>query len=491
MTIRKRLILSYIAMVLIPVILFMAVTLAVIGLFFGDWNGDLKPDNHFGHDNMRMIGETMGNREQLFSNVKYLANYEPDLLADESYLLETDEAFNGLEAGLVVARDDGILYASPLVEGPGLYEQLANYKPGWNAKINDRFTVEKHDFAFGDQSAGTIYLLSDMTPLIDRMQQLFPILFLSLLLIIGLTNGLLTYLVSKSIIKPLRLLKTAAEQIKEGNLDQALALGRKDEFGKVGEAFEEMRERLRESIRLQLQYEENRKELISNISHDLKTPITGIKACIEGLRDGIADTEKKRDKYMEMIDKKTGDMDRLIDELFLFSKLDLKRLPFHFERIDIAAYMEDCARELGIDPHMKDAAFRFIYDGPRPLYVMADLEKLQRVMMNIVNNSVKYMPGEDKRVELSLLRGAEEATVSIRDYGPGIEKEALPHIFDRFYRADQSRNSATGGSGLGLAIVKQIVEAHGGRTWADSAPGLGTTISFTLPMAEKAGGESE
>ncbi|WP_241254599.1 HAMP domain-containing sensor histidine kinase [Brevibacillus sp. SYP-B805] len=265
---------------------------------------------------------------------------------------------------------------------------------------------------------------------------------------------------------------------------------RKDEIGELGAAFEEMRHRLSQSIRLQLQYEENRKELISNISHDLKTPITGIKACIEGIRDGIADTDAKREKYMRMIAKKTEEMDRLIDELLLFSKLDLKRLPFHLEPLDLAAYLRDCVEELRLDPRMEGITITFTGAHDRPVPVMADREKLRRVIMNIMDNSLKYMDKDQKEIRVELFDDESEATVRIQDNGPGIESAALPQIFDRFYRADPSRSTATGGSGLGLAIVKQIVEGQGGRVWAESRMGEGTSISFTLPKSKHGGEQS-
>jgi signal transduction histidine kinase len=312
---------------------------------------------------------------------------------------------------------------------------------------------------------------------------------ISLFIVVGLTNGILTYLVSRSIIKPLGTLKHAAEEIKEGNLEHAVNLKRKDEIGQLGAAFEEMRRRLNESIRLQLQYEENRKELLSNISHDLKTPITGIKACIEGIQDGIADTELKRDKYMGMIAKKTEEMDRLIDELFLYSKLDLKQVSFYLEPLDITAYLRDCVEELRLDLRMEGVTITFANASGRVIPVMADRKNLHRIIMNIMDNSLKYMNKTDKEIQIELFDDEEEATVKIADNGSGIESEALPHIFDRFYREDPSRNTATGGSGLGLAIVKQIMEGHGGKVWAESKIGEGTSIYFTLPKTSVQEGE--
>jgi signal transduction histidine kinase len=123
------------------------------------------------------------------------------------------------------------------------------------------------------------------------------------------------------------------------------------------------------------------------------------------------------------------------------------------------------------------------------VFVKADREKLHRVMQNIADNSIKHMDREPKRIDISLSANGAEAIVSIRDNGSGIAPDALPHIFERFYRADPSRSGATGGSGLGLAIVKQIIEGHGGRVWAESAVGEGTTISFALPILKTTEGE--
>ncbi|MBT2729852.1 HAMP domain-containing protein [Bacillus sp. ISL-75] len=169
-----------------------------------------------------------------------------------------------------------------------------------------RFSVEKYDITLSDDTTSTVYIFSDLYPFFKEARKFFPMLVLSLLLVIGLTNGILTYLVSQSFIKPLYTLKHAAEQIKKGSLAHEVKLDRRDEFGELGASFDEMRARLMESIHLQLQYEENRKELVSNISHDLKTPITGIKACVQGtvfigkLREKI-ETNPSKPQYIETI----------------------------------------------------------------------------------------------------------------------------------------------------------------------------------------------
>jgi signal transduction histidine kinase len=476
MSIKTRLLLSYIAMTIIPVILFALIAATLASVFFKDAAGG---------KGMPAIWDSSNQRDELIAGVKFMARTDPDRFTDSGFLKNTDEQLNHLQAGLVVMWSNRMSFVSPFVYSPDLYNQLQGSTMGsdqhpWGKKVSGRFTVEKYDISFSDHSAGTVYVLSDQNLMIDNARKFFPLLVLSLLVVIGLTNGILTFLVSRSIIRPLYTLKHAAEQIKEGNLDHEVNLKRNDEIGELSAAFEGMRSRLNESIRLQLQYEENRKELISNISHDLKTPITGIKACVEGIQDGIADTGPKREKYMSMIAKKTEEMDRLIDELFLFSRLDLKRLPFNLEPMDLGAYLRDCVEELRLDPRMAGISVAFSFSGDGPVIVSADREKLRRVIMNIIENSLKYMNKPQKEIRVELFDGNNEATVKIQDNGSGIEGAALPHIFDRFYRADPSRNTAMGGSGLGLAIVKQIVEGQGGNVWAESKSGEGTSIYFTL-----------
>ncbi|WP_199620234.1 sensor histidine kinase [Paenibacillus alkalitolerans] len=489
MSIKMRLLLSYIAMTFIPVVLFAVIVTTMISTVVNDAAGigDRK--------GMPAFWEIADRRNELIAGVKFMARTDPERFTDSAFLQSTDEQLNDMQAGLVVIREDRIAFVSPLVDSPDLYNRLKGLEDEpdnhhWGQMDGGRYSVEQVGVTFSDRSEGTVYVLSDLNMFFEAARRFFPLLILSLLAVIALTNGILTYLVSRSLIKPLFKLKHAAEQIKEGNLEHEVKLARKDEIGELGAAFEEMRGRLKESIRLQLQYEENRKQLISSISHDLKTPITGIKACVEGIRDGIADTGPKRDKYVNMIAKKTDEMDRLIDELMLFSKLDLKRLPFHLEPVDLSAYLRDFIEELRIEPGMEHVKVTCSNRGDRPVIVMADREKLGRVVMNIVDNSLKYMNKEQKEIRVELFDGKEMATVRIQDNGPGIESDALPFIFDRFYRAEPSRNKATGGSGLGLAIVKQIVEGQGGSVWAESRVGEGASIYFTLPKSKYGGDQS-
>ncbi|MFD1453946.1 sensor histidine kinase [Oceanobacillus sojae] len=304
--------------------------------------------------------------------------------------------------------------------------------------------------------------------------------FIAIALILILTNGLLTYFMSRSIIKPISKLSTAAKKISEGDLEYSVQSDKKDELGDLANTFEQMRLKLREADREQKQYEQNRQELIASISHDLKTPLTSIKGYVKGIQDGVANTPEKLDRYMDTIYRTANDMDGLIDELFLYSKLDLKRETFQFEQVDLYAFFADFIDELAFNLEKEQGTAALSANKENSYVVEADREKLRRVVMNIIQNSLKYMNQEQKEIQVNLTSESDRIVVEMKDNGNGIREEDIPYIFQSFYRTDTSRNSATGGSGLGLSIVKKIIQEHGGMVWAESEPGKGTSIYFTL-----------
>ncbi|WP_175991509.1 cell wall metabolism sensor histidine kinase WalK [Bacillus sp. Marseille-Q1617] len=312
----------------------------------------------------------------------------------------------------------------------------------------------------------------------EDLQIFLTLRFGALVAILVLTNGLLTYYMSKSIIEPIKRLSFAARKISQGDLDVSAASDKKDELGQLSNTFEEMRLKLKEAEEVQRQYEQNRQELIASISHDLKTPLTSIKGYVSGIEDGIADTPEKLGRYMAKIKKNAHDMDGLIDELFLYSKLDMDQLPFQFEAVRLDSYVEDFTEELSFSN--EGVEVQVFYDGSGSYLVEADREKLGRAIKNITQNGLKYNDKKQKEILLTLTELEKEVQVEIRDNGNGIPEKDLQRIFESFYRADVSRNSATGGSGLGLSIARKIMEGHGGRIWAESVQGAGTSIYFTL-----------
>ncbi len=300
---------------------------------------------------------------------------------------------------------------------------------------------------------------------------------IAVLVIVAFSMALWVY---SGIIQPLEKLQRAMHEIREGNLDDALdAEDVNSEVRQLMEDFEEMRIRLKENQEEKLQADRDSKELLSNITHDLKTPITSIKGYVEGILDGVARSPEQMDRYIRTIYNKANDMDRLIDELTFYTKIDADRIPYHFEKISAREFFGDCADEVGTE--MEASGFRFSYTDnvPDDVVVIADVEQMKRVINNIIGNSVKYSDKSQGEIRLKLRDDGDFVRVEISDNGRGIAREELPNIFNRFYRADSARNPK-GGSGIGLSIVKKIIEDHRGRVWARSESGKGTTIIFSL-----------
>lgn len=298
-----------------------------------------------------------------------------------------------------------------------------------------------------------------------------------ILVFTALSVGLWIY---RSISVPLVKLKKATQNIKEGNLDFVLEVEGKDEFSQLCQDFEEMRKRLKESTEEKILMDKENKELISNISHDLKTPITAVKGYVEGIMDGVADTPEKMDRYVRTIYNKTNEMDHLINKLTFYSKIDTNRIPYTFSKLNVEDYFSDCAEELGLEMETKGIELVYANYVEKDVQVIADGEQIRRVIHNIVSNAIKYMEKPKGIIQLRVKDVGDFIQVEIEDNGKGIAAKDLPYIFDRFYRTDVSRNSSKGGSGIGLSIVKKIMEDHGGKVWATSRLGIGTIMYFVL-----------
>ena len=303
-----------------------------------------------------------------------------------------------------------------------------------------------------------------------------------ILVFTALSVGLWIY---RSIAVPLVKLRKATQNIKEGNLDFVLEVEGKDEFSQLCQDFEEMRKRLKESTEEKILMDKENKELISNISHDLKTPITAVKGYVEGIMDGVADTPEKMNRYVRTIYNKTNEMDHLINELTFYSKIDTNRIPYTFSKLNVEDYFSDCAEELGLEMETKGIELVYANYVEKDVQVIADGEQIRRVIHNIVSNAIKYMEKPKGIIQLRVKDVGDFIQVEIEDNGKGIAAKDLPYIFDRFYRTDVSRNSSKGGSGIGLSIVKKIMEDHGGKVWATSRLGIGTIMYFVLRIYQE------
>jgi histidine kinase len=420
---------------------------------------------------------------------------EPDQLLDPDYIHQIDDFLNSSSTALMVKKEDSIIYFSPFLAEiditlEQLIEQAKNpvQNPDNIIKLSDTLFMKIIPFQFTDQTEGTLFLVNDATPIFQELdifkKSIIYTLILFLIIMISI-NTLITYLLSKQIVNPLTRLQKAAQEIQKGNYDFQLEAPSKDEIGALFQSFEEARKQLKKSEETKKKYEQNRNELITNISHDLKTPITTIKGYIEGIMDGVPKSKEKQDKYLQTIHQNVVHMESLIEDLFLLSKFDLDQSLYQFENINIKNYLADSFEELHFDLQEKGIKLEYRADYDEQKLVKADRQQLKRVILNIINNAINYKNENNPTIQMILTEQGDEALVEIRDNGKGVSKEILDKIFERFYKEDKARSNQSPGSGLGLYIAHKIILDHGGKIWAESKTGSGTSIFFTLKKVEQ------
>ncbi len=402
-----------------------------------------------------------------------------------------------------VLEEQGI---STLIERNGqiLYETAGTDPQDLQAQVRQRSgdspSVMRWDdggftFRYTSPTNGTIIWASGNVPFLARggidKDEAKEFLELLLFLILGIAiiaiiflGVYLSRLLSQQILEPLDKLRAAAAEIRQGNLDYHLTATTHDELGETCRDFDLMRDQLKIARETQEKYEQNRKELIAGISHDLSTPLTSLKGYASGILDGIARTPEKQHHYIEQIYRSACSMEKLVESLFLFSKLDLGRIPFHCEAVCLYEYFHDFAMERKTLYAERGLDLAFTGE-PNEVKSLIDRLQFQRVVENILENSLKYKKGErvSVRISLSLLEGS--TRLAFADNGIGVADPDLTKIFDSFYRTDPARTNVAKGSGLGLAIVKQIIVGLQGRIWAEKTPSGGLTICIDLPNAKE------
>jgi len=313
----------------------------------------------------------------------------------------------------------------------------------------------------------------------------FPLAGISALVLTALGAIWIISVTGRRVLKPLTRLKRAADEIRDGNLNFELAVSGHDEFTELSAGFEQMRIRLKDSMRRYEKAEAERRAMIASVTHDLKTPITSIMGYADGILDGIADTPEKTRQYATVIRKKSKSLQLLTEDLSLLSLLENAQLPLDKREEDLGELLSEISTEFSYnEPDMKLETR--IIPGLR---VSIDREKMARVLANLFQNSIKYKKPEQSGPEISvtLVRQNGDALFTLSDNGMGIAHGELSHVFDQFYRADASRGSQSG-SGLGLSIARHIVQLHGGKIWIVNNPGGGISVSIALPLIKNAGG---
>lgn len=421
-----------------------------------------------------------------FEQIQHMAQTEPEKLTEPSYLQNVDKTLKEKYSYLIVRKDEEILYNGE-ADNYGVLRSLGSYgstdpqsSVGTYLDGGDEILIKQVDFVFRDGGEGSAFIVTSTRNVVPEIKSLLINACIAIVVILLLTAFMMIVWIYRSMITPIRKLQTAAENIKEGNLDFSIDVSGEDEIAELCITFEEMRKRLKDNVEEKISDEKENRVLISNIAHDLKTPITAVKGYSEGILDGVANTPDKVDRYVRTIYNKACEMDTLINELTIYSKIDTNRIPYNFAKINVAEYFADCLEEIGMDLEAKGIGLAYYNYVQEDVIIIADPEQLRRVVNNIIGNSVKYMNKVHGFINIRIKDVGDFIQVEIEDNGRGIAQKDLPYIFDRFYRADASRNSATGGSGIGLSIVKKIMEDHGGKIWATSKEDTGTIMYFVI-----------
>jgi len=306
-------------------------------------------------------------------------------------------------------------------------------------------------------------------------------LFAAVVMIILATNQLLTRKVINSIVTPLDTLVYGVHQLRDGNLDYRIEYTDKDEFAAVCSDFNEMAERLLDMVNARQKDEENRKELIAGISHDLRTPLTSIKTYVEGIELGMASTPQLQKKYLDTIKNKTKDLEYIINQLFLFSKLDVGEFPMQMEQRDIGKRLLYFVNAVS-DEYRQRGLQITLEENIQGVMVYVDSVQLRNVLTNILENSLIYGNKEQGAMRIACQKDDTRVKITLTDNGSGVSDDALEMLFNVFYRGDKARTNTSGGSGLGLAISAKIINRLGGTIRAENAPEGGLSITITLPI---------
>ena len=482
MKFRTKLVITFLTVILLPLVL-SAIAFVAIGAVMVH-NSDLRygfetTDYSTMSDSLASFS---GITDDIFYSLEETAEEEPARLEDKDFLAAVNEDAFKKSSYILVRKDNTVYYSGNETATQKIFSRLPAY--GFESRdsnsgfyYNDmQKLVKQIDFRFSDGSDGSVFIITRVNSVISKTLLIY--MFFAIVIILIVTSVVLTQWIYKSVFAPINRLNVAMQNIAEGNFEYILTSEDTNEIGELYRNYEDMR--LKESTEEKIQNERQNRELVSNISHDLKTPITAIKGYVEGIMDGVADTPKKMERYIKTIYNKANDMNRLINELTYYSGIDSNRIPYNFHRINVAEFFQDCVEDVGLDLESKDIELNYSNLVDPDTRIIADPEQLKKVINNIIGNSIKYIDKPKGIINIRILDEVDSIRVEIDDNGKGIAAKDLGSIFERFYRTDASRNSAMGGSGIGLSIVKKIIEDHGGYIWATSKEGEGTCLHFVI-----------
>lgn len=479
MNIRRRLFISNILMIVIPVVLSLVISAAVTAVL---WLSNF-PEIGFGEHSLRQLYRIRTTLADL--GHQYLAAADSPAQAELADRLERLLQKSRMTLQIRAANQQMAAWGSFVSPGEARLEQAIQALGQDGSVIAGDTELYAVTFTDLDQPY-TVYIFS--APAISEImavsRTMLVVSGLMTVLMLGIvigTNRFLTCFVFRKIEQPLDILARGVHQIRDGNLDYRIAYPGQDEFAPVCDDFNDMAVRLQASVALTQRQEMSRKELLVSISHDLRSPLTSIKAYAEGLLDGVARSPEARQRYVQMIQTKSGDIERMVAKLSLFSKMDLGDYPYDPEPLDLAQEIRSLA-DVVAEEFASQGLTITVATLAAPVLVQANPVLLRSILVNILENSLKYKgqaPGQ--AVIRSWLQG-DRVWITLTDNGPGVPDSALAKLFDIFYRCDPSRSNLISGSGLGLAIAAKAAVRMGGSITAQNVAPHGLQLTIQLPV---------
>ncbi|MCH3949851.1 MAG: HAMP domain-containing histidine kinase [Acidaminococcus sp.] len=491
LSIRKRLLLSNYIMIFIPVAFMFVLSVALfLSLRFGNVNrasmvSFVWPES----------GPTLATQFELTRLRVRSDSWEPKNKKRERSVLEAADHLGDLGYQVVILKPDGsVYYQTHLTDGRKTMKAAMEGAPEGRGSI----AWSDHGLAFhyySDESGLRVGVIGKVPMVHDGeyidvsskefLKKAFTVICIIVVILTIVVGIYLARWISRQIIGPLEDLQDTANNIAQGNLDKPVPIYSEDEIGKTMQAFETTRQQLKIARETRERYDQSRKELIAGISHDLRTPLTKIEGYAYGLKDGIANTPDKKQHYVKMIIDTAENMGRLVQELFLFSKLDLGQVEYNWEKVDLIAYLRDFTEDQ--KDHFEQQGLQIDFSSAiERAVIKMDRLQMSRIVGNILGNSLKYKT--EAMGHASIIVQQERPgfiQMSFTDDGPGVPEGDRTKIFESFYRTDKARTNPAKGSGLGLAVVKQLVDGMDGSIWADNVQPHGLKITIEVPCEEE------
>lgn len=482
MTIKRRLILSHVVVFIVPIMMtVLVVIISGLGLIIFARNGNhiyIESTWEFQHS-YEAVHHIVFNNVDKKSSVGY---WLIGLLAPEqNYIRVIENGETIYSYGNVALQDIGknLLEDSDLNSGDKEF--------AYTNTLENEFVYFEKQIANG--KSYQLYFVSERSihdedkALEAAVQNTVYFVVISLIIFVLATSWLLSRFILNNILLPLKKLQVGAEKIRAGDLEVELRHSSDDEIKPVMETFNLMAQKLSQSLRESRLQEENRKELVASISHDLRTPLTTIKAYVEGLIDNVADTPEKKLRYLQVIKKKADELNNLIEQLFLFSKMSLGEKAIPFEKINLKSLLEFFVSE-NLYVWQKSQA-NVDLEVESNAEITGSFLLLERILSNIISNSIKYRSEENFECKICLKVEKKVAILSVSDNGIGVPEDSLKRLTEPFYRTDKARSHTENGTGLGLSIALKAVEMMNGALKIENVKPHGLKVVIEMPILKE------